>query len=132
MAGGAGRPPRPDTGQQGLQVAGHSTHVQEKIDEISMLLLDEFEKQIRDRIEKGGLSKTDLTELMSEFRKNVKATARPATSITMIRTGPTVVSGPTSKRKLVMEKVTSNPERRTLLREKQRMYVEKRQQKGQE
>jgi len=97
-----------------------------------MLLLDEFEKQIRDRLEKGDLNKTDLAELMSEFRKNVKATARPATSITMIRTGPTVVAGPTLKRKIVMDKVTTNPERRALLREKQRLYVEKRSEKGQE
>ena len=124
-----GRPPRPDSGH-GLQVSGHGPAVQKKVDDISMTLLDEFERRIKEKIEGGdGLKNADLCELMEGFRKLVKATQRPATSITMIQTGAPPVDGTEIKRALNIRRAAEDPEARKKLRETQRQLVERRKEK---
>jgi len=116
MATNSGRRPGPDRTVEGsLSVSGHSERVQSKVDDITIKVLDKIEARLDKLIEDGTFEKMSRDEIMDEFRKTVRATKRPATTINLLKTGDTTPVLPYARGKAI-DAAAQSPEEREALR----------------
>lgn len=77
-----GRRPRP--GGRQLQVNPQTAAVQERIDDIALVMLDELRTQIRDRIARKQMGKMTLTTLTKELSRLLNAIKKPNANLQMM------------------------------------------------
>lgn len=119
-----GRRPLAKQAPAQVPTAGFTPGVQSKVDSIADLLLAEFEKQLRIRIESGDMEKMNLPKLMGELSKILRSIKGPATSITAIQLpgGPQHQAEP--KRVQAIQDAADDPKRLDALRESADRFLE--------
>lgn len=80
-----GRRPLAKQAPAQVPTAGFTPGVQKQVDAIADLVLAEFHKQLKARIEAGEMAEMDLSKLMQELGRILKSVKGPATSITAIQ-----------------------------------------------
>ena len=102
--------------------------VQQKVDDLSILFLDEAKKVMKNKIKKGDFKKLTLPDMMKEIRGMLRAIARPATTMQQINIpqAPQLPAPAAGKPVRVIEaNHESDPDKIAKLRKAQQQFLEK-------
>lgn len=119
-----GRRPLAKQAPANVPTAGFTPSVQHKVDTIADLMLAEFEKQLRLRVEGGAMNEMGLKDLMAEMNKFMRSVKGPATSITAIQIPGAPQQRSEPKRVKAIEDAANDPARLDALRKSADRYLE--------
>ncbi len=101
--------------------------VQQLIDDITKIQLGKIKTLLEQKVKDGALDKKTYDGLMDDFRKTVRATKLPATSINMIAlpSSPQEIPDPIDRAKRVKAEVEIDPMKRESARESGRRAIDR-------
>lgn len=119
-----GRRPLAKQAPAQVPTAGFTPGVQKQVDEIADILLVEFRKQLKLRIDAGEMTGLNFEGLMAQFNKMLRSLKGPATSITAIQLPSSPQAPQEAKRVRAINDAAMDPERLAALRKSADNFLE--------